>query len=874
MATRDLGITLSKAEKLRTHRKIGAAVVAFGTAAALTVTGAALGMTASNADSQTPPAGEVSVAHGHGLYLDVLGLNLAGTASAHSAAGESGGWSDEQVAHLQASLLGLNVEVGTVTLPLLQNPSNPSAGGLLSLGTLSALVGTANSPSATNGIASSGLLGSGGSAVNLDPSTVGNAFEPATLDVSALLEQVLGESIRDTVLDTARFEIGAIGAKAEKNAGQVSSQYMLADLNAEVHSPLVGGLVQTVHSTVDDLVEPINDLVGPTGALRDALTSTVSTVDALPLVTASVGDASIDLSGLVTTVNNELLAAPLQNADGSITINLSSGLITLDLAEIVVENHPTATSLNNMPANTNVFSGAVVTAILDGVSDLLIGSGTNSLVSKVVKVVTKGIYDANVSLSLNVSLELATGLPLIGTLEVAKGPISITSTVGALVGAVGYDPEAFNIDVSGVALIPGLGNVCVPITGPCVSTLVNLGALLQPVVSSLDGAIANIGATALKPTIDTVIPGLQPGLVNALEPLVTSLLDDGLDPLLNKVLALTINEQPTSAPTNATGGDLGADSFTVRALSLTLLPLLPDDLVKIELASATVKAADPAAAISATPEKVAAGEVVTIAGSYFTPNSSVSITIPGVAAPIVATTDSSGAFSANWTVPAGFATGAVTITATNGSKVATDSATVVAPTLTASDAVQGGTVTVTGTNFVPGETVTIALPGGGSTTVTALVDGSISYSWPVSQTQSPIVVTFTATGASGRTASDTATITRAVATLTSTNPVAPGDTVTVTGGNFAPGEAVTFTPPPSCAVISGTPVVADINGNFTLTCLASGALSDGTVLSFTAVGNGSGRSATSQTSVETDPPGGRKRQRLGLGCSLGSGRRQ
>ncbi len=821
--------------------------LAFGTTAATIVAGVALGMTASNADQHTPPATAVSAAHGHGLFADVVGLDLLGTGSAKSAFGGGSGWTESDISQVAVNLLGLDVNVGTVTLPLLKDPGDPGAGGLLELGSLSALVGTADSPSETQSVATSGILGSGGNAVVLNPNDVDPQFAPATLDVSALIEQVIGAQLRDTLLDTASFEIGALGAKAEKNNGTLTREYMLADLNAEVHSNLLGGLVQTVHGTVDDLVDPIDQLVGPSGAVRTALQGIVTNVDALPLVDASIGDASIDLTGLVTTVNDELLATPLQNVDQSITIDLNSGLVTIDLAKIIVENHPTATSLNDLGANTNALSGSVVNAILAGVSDALIGSGTNSLVSKVVTAVTDGIYSAQVNLSLNVGLGLDTGLPAVGTISVAQGPIAITSTIGSLIGEAGYDPT--HIDVTGVALLPGLPCVGIPPLAVCVSDLVDIGALLQPVINLLTPAVATLGQTVLAPVVDTVLPGLQQGLLDVVQPLVTSLLDDALRPVLEEVVRLTINEQPAT-------GDLNTGSATVRALSLTLLPSLAP--VSLSLASASVLAADPPAALTATPAEVARGEIVALAGTNFTPNSQVTFTVDGAAAPaLTATTNGAGAVATSWTVPGAQAFGTVTFVGTDAqNKSATATTEVVEPTLNAPDAVQGSTLQLTGTNFVPGETVTITLPDGTTTTVTAdATDGSIVYDWAVPHTWDPAnSAQFTATGASGRTATDSAAITRAVATLTaSPNPVAAGGTVTLTGANFAPNEPITLTLPADCVAVAPGAVTASAAGGFTVTCVVGAAVADGTTLNFSASGDDSGRSATAQAEVDSNP---------------------
>ncbi|MHA3684181.1 choice-of-anchor G family protein [Leucobacter sp. HY1908] len=813
-------------------------------------------MTVSNvasADEQTPPTGAVSAAHGHGLFLDVLGLDLAGTASAHSAFDSSDAtWTDSDSAQLEVALLGMPINLGTVTLPLLKDPANPAGGGLLDLGDLNALIGTADSPSETTSIATSGIAGAGGSAVILNPGQVDPTFRPAQLDASALIAQVLGQGTADAVLDTANVTIGAVGAKAEKSNNVTSDEYMVAGLRAEVHSLLVEELVQTLQGTVNDIVDPVVELAGPGGGLEAALQGLVDVVDALPLVEAEIGAASIDLSGLATAIDTELLSNPLENVDQTVSIDLNDGMITLDLAKLVVENHPTATSLSELDPNTEVLSGDVVNAILDGVSDALIGAGPNSAISKVVSVVTDGLYAAEVNLDLSVTLGLSTGIPGVGTIDVAGGPIEISTTVGGLLGQTGYAAPV--IDVSGVAVLPGLPCVL----GVCVSDLVNIGALLQPVVDTLTPLIADIGSTVLEPVVNGVIGNLQPGLMAIVQPLVARLLDDALEPVLSELLAITINEQPTELATPEPG-DLGSGSFTVRALSVTLLPLL-NDAVKLDLASATVEAANAQANLTATPGQVAEGETVTLEGAAFTPGETVSFAVNGITdASITATVAADGTFTATWVVPAGYDDGDIVefVATTGADDRAEASVTVVEATLSSNNSIQGGYITINGGGFVPGEDVTLENPDGTTSTVTALADGTVSFTWLVPEAYAPGSVTFTATGGtSGRTATSESNVTRATATLTSTPVVEPGETVTITGSNFAPGEGVTLTLPASCAVTSGTPVIADTNGAFTVTCAVNASVADGTALNFSAVGNDSGRSATSTTDVMEEPPAG------------------
>jgi len=148
--------------------------------------------------------------------------------------------------------------------------------------------------------------------------------------------------------------------------------------------------------------------------------------------------------------------------------------------------------------------------------------------------------------------------------------------------------------------------------------------------------------------------------------------------------------------------------------------------------------------------------------------------------------------------PAVAATGATaapaaTAPATTPTVVATPTLTVTPPTST-----RGGTVAVSGTGFAANESVAINIDGVTApiTTITALASGAL----PTTSLMIPYMAasgarTLTATGAtSHRTATARVVLTQVTATLVATPATtARGGTTTLTGANWAPGEAITVT---------------------------------------------------------------------------------
>ncbi len=180
------------------------------------------------------------------------------------------------------------------------------------------------------------------------------------------------------------------------------------------------------------------------------------------------------------------------------------------------------------------------------------------------------------------------------------------------------------------------------------------------------------------------------------------------------------------------------------------------------------------------------------------------------------TPGTAGYFSVSFTVPSGFS-GTVTVTATAAAYgySASQTFSVVKPTLTlgSSSAVPGTLVSLSGTGYTPGETVTITLPGGGTTTATAGSSGALSTSVTIPAGLSAGSATISAIGSSSQiTVSATLTITGASLSARPAS-VSAGSQVTFSGSGFAPGEVVQL----SDSTGDSQSVVADNQGGMSVT---------------------------------------------------------
>ncbi len=223
-------------------------------------------------------------------------------------------------------------------------------------------------------------------------------------------------------------------------------------------------------------------------------------------------------------------------------------------------------------------------------------------------------------------------------------------------------------------------------------------------------------------------------------------------------------------------------------------------------ATARVVLTQVTATLVATPATSSRGGTTTLTGANWAPGEAITVTLSGVTTPITivhATTQ--GAFpSTVVTIPYTATRGTQTLTAMGeiSKRTATTTITLgaVAATLVATPSTtnRGGTTTLTGGNWAPNEAITVTLSG--VTTPITVVHATAQGAFPSTVITIPYAATrgtqtLTAIGAVSK---RTATATLTLATVTATFAVTPaatnrGGLIQLSGGSFAPNEAVTVT---------------------------------------------------------------------------------
>ncbi|MGO3063928.1 MAG: choice-of-anchor G family protein, partial [Brevibacterium aurantiacum] len=343
-----------------------------------------------------------------------------------------------------------------------------------------------------------------------------------------------------------------------------SSEYVVADGVMTVSSPAVGGLSDELNKVVDGAGGTLEDVIAEEG-LADEL--------AKAGIDINTGLANLKLGGEGTTVSVEtqdalnsvvenLVNEKLADKAGIVSIDLKNGDIKIDLAKVV--NGENGEDLNGLDPNTQVLTSETIGKITDAVAEAL-----GTLSGKLNETLKDGLNDAHAKISLPAEGSVA-GIP-------ADGKIDIDATLGQLAGTGEGDPKVTtDLNVAGI----DLGDLINSITGPLLEGLLGV---TEPIIGGI-----------LNSTADQVTGGVT----DAVDPILA-----GLDPVfegLNKVVDLTINEQPTKRDPAEDSNVKGTEDagFTVNAVSLELLPNVAapnqaqaaDAVADINLASSSVRA--------------------------------------------------------------------------------------------------------------------------------------------------------------------------------------------------------------------------------------------------------------------------------------------
>ncbi|MDQ0424870.1 choice-of-anchor G family protein [Cellulomonas iranensis] len=413
-----------------------------------------------------------------------------------------------------------------------------------------------------------GLVNDSGG-VQVTPTTPSDQLPgPAYVSLGTLLPAI-------TNLADTQLRVGAVASSAQLDGcadlrallwgdgtatGAVRS-YGVADVGLRTSSPVLGQLVQAVNATVGTLQTNLGTLGGTSGpiaaAIRTGLLGQLGAGLSLAPLSGTVTVTTPDVAGAVAP----LLTAPL--TDGVVTLNLSSGVIDVDL-DALLGYAPGA--LSSQPPNTEVvLSATVLNPLLTRVGALL-----DTWTGQVVQALLTAVRSATVTVDLTTTVAASATVPVTGpvTVNVAGVRVQLTAPVGAI------------LDSAAGTAVPPTAAVTVTATG-LTGTLVNtvlgvLGLSLSSITGALNGsgaALLGLVAPVLRTALVVPVTTLGATLATLSGTLVTAL--SSLVAVLPSVVSLMLNVQPDrpgappSEPYTA-GTATSTPEYRVTALRLGL----------------------------------------------------------------------------------------------------------------------------------------------------------------------------------------------------------------------------------------------------------------------------------------------------------------
>lgn len=212
----------------------------------------------------------------------------------------------------------------------------------------------------------------------------------ATLDLQALL----GQEFASTLLDL-KLEIGAIAAEAEANLDTASGDYQIADAVLSFSSPAIADLTPKVDTALQEVVDSLNELVGPGGQLVDEVNGLLVNLDPVLNLVGGSGNvtATINTGDLTDAVHALLLE---EYGNGAVSFDLEAGTVNVDLEQLL------GGDLNDLAPGTELLTDDVVNQILAGITDTVA-----TIADQVVDRVEEALHDANVDIHADLSVNVA-----------------------------------------------------------------------------------------------------------------------------------------------------------------------------------------------------------------------------------------------------------------------------------------------------------------------------------------------------------------------------------------------------------------------------------------------------------------------------------
>lgn len=429
---------------------------------------------------------------------------------------------------------------------------NASLGNGLQLGIPAGQIGAYNQWGQAKSIGQSagaaGLVNNSG-AIGLT-GTAADAALPtsASLDLNTLLPGI-------AALANVKLNVGAIASSAvldwcrtlenrvtNPNAPTVVTRnYGIARLDVTTVSPLVAAVRTGAVTAINTAAATVNALAASGGLIDSTLKTAV--INVLNPVLGLLSLGSVTASTTLTLNVAPVVALTNQTlSDGVVTVNLSTGGLTVDLAGVLGGPN----GLNNLAPNTQLVLNATVINNLTARLTTLLDNWT----TLVLNTLQAQINAATIVAVVNVTVR---AVVLGFTIDVATVKVTLNSTLGAVLNGTAQVTAELTLLAGGLGTVLTnlLNGLITAIVGPAGQAAI-IGALRAALLAPIALTVTTLGNT-----------------IRVLTAPVVTLLGTILTPL-QSALSLKVNAQPDQ-PNPSPAPTALPDQYKVSALSIGVL---------------------------------------------------------------------------------------------------------------------------------------------------------------------------------------------------------------------------------------------------------------------------------------------------------------
>jgi hypothetical protein len=386
----------------------------------------------------------------------------------------------------------------------------------------------------------------------------------ATLQLSSLLDSSLpGLGVTTAQLSDLKLRIGVLGAIASYascdplwNAAApgpaLTRDYLVKDLGLDLTSSTISGFTTGLRASLATLETNLDALLAPgtsvTGSALSSITTALTSALGLSVagVNVSLGSVNSVKVGVDFSLQPVIDLVTGSLSDGVVTVNLSTGAVSADLAALFDAAYAHSGGLNGLSPNTSVLTAPVLAELQSRIGTLLQNFATGTIQPALTAALNAAAVTAVVDATLRTRVGIVNVLGLKLVTTITGTPASFTTgTPAPTVSAVASEASSGILNtllsVLGISLGTLVTAVQNAVVAPMTATVVPVigSTVVAPVMTSASGLVTTFVSTLTGTTI--------PGVLTSLAPVLTA---------VRTLVAVTVNARPDAA------GSVGAPAAT------------------------------------------------------------------------------------------------------------------------------------------------------------------------------------------------------------------------------------------------------------------------------------------------------------------------